>query len=82
MPDNSVSLFFLGNASDKYERQNEAYDKQEQNLNKESSLWCAADSGNQRLQCGKDCKVAMKSHLYLYVKWELLTKLYGILDIT
>lgn len=38
MPDNSVSLFFLGNASDKYERQNEAYDKQEQNLNKESSL--------------------------------------------
>lgn len=32
MPDNGVSLFFLGNASDKYQRQNEAYDKQEQNL--------------------------------------------------
>ena len=32
MPNNGVSLFFLGNASDKYQRQNEAYDKQEQNL--------------------------------------------------
>lgn len=38
MPDNSVSLFFLGNASDKYQRQNEAYDKQEQNLKQESNL--------------------------------------------
>lgn len=38
MPDNSVSLFFLGNTSDKYERQNEADDKHEQNLKKESNL--------------------------------------------
>lgn len=38
MPDNSVSLSFLGNASDKYQRQNEAYDKQEQTLKQESNL--------------------------------------------
>lgn len=38
MPDNGVSLFFLGNASDKYQRQNEAYDKQEQNLKQGSNL--------------------------------------------
>lgn len=40
MPDNGVSLFFLGNASDKYRRQNEAYDKQEQNLKQGSNLCC------------------------------------------
>lgn len=37
-PDNNISLFFLGNASDKYQRQNEAYDKQEQNLKPRSNL--------------------------------------------
>lgn len=40
MPGNGVSLFFLGHASDKYQRQNEAYDKQEQNLKQGSSFWC------------------------------------------
>lgn len=35
MPDNGVSLFFLGNACDKYQRQNEAYYKQEQDLMQE-----------------------------------------------
>lgn len=39
MSDNSVSLFFLGTASDTYQRQNEVYDKQEQNLKQESNLW-------------------------------------------
>lgn len=38
MPGNSVPLFFLRNTSDKYERQNEAYDKHKQNLKKESNL--------------------------------------------
>lgn len=38
MPGNGVSLFFLGHASDKYQRQNEAYDKQEQNLKQGSSF--------------------------------------------